>query len=211
MWKLCRPEDIHYTHTRTNYAVIIFGGMLPRIDSIKAMRLKLGITQKKLAAMSGISASMINQIESKRSQPSYETARRIFDSLATLEGSSSPRRVGELCCKNVVTLPPENTLHDAIRKMRQYSISQIPVFRDDRPVGLITEDDIIQHLDAVGEAELKKSQLSETMGPTPPTVDYDTPALVLVPLIRFTKCILVTKHSAVVGIVTASDTLKLME
>jgi len=43
-------------------------GLLPRIDSIKQIRLKIGITQKKLATMTGVSTSMINQIESGRSQ-----------------------------------------------------------------------------------------------------------------------------------------------
>ena len=38
--------------------------MLPRIDSIKQIRQKIGITQKKLATMTGVSISMINQIES---------------------------------------------------------------------------------------------------------------------------------------------------
>jgi len=63
--------------------------LLPRIDSIKQIRQKIGITQKKLATMTGISTSMINQIESGRSQPSYETAKKIFESLAKLEGESS--------------------------------------------------------------------------------------------------------------------------
>ena len=40
----------------------------------------------------------------------------------------------------------------------------------------------------------EKSKLVETMEPVPPIVDYDTPANVLVPLIRFTKCILVSLH-----------------
>ena len=40
--------------------------MLPRIDSIKQQRQKLGITQKKLASLTGVSTSMINQIESGR-------------------------------------------------------------------------------------------------------------------------------------------------
>ena len=62
--------------------------MLPRIDSIKQMRIKLGITQKRLASMAGVSTSMINQIESGRSQPSYDTAKKIFDNLATLEGKT---------------------------------------------------------------------------------------------------------------------------
>ena len=53
--------------------------MLPRIDSIKQIRLKIGITQKKLAMLTGVSTSMINQIESGRSQPSYDTAKKIFE------------------------------------------------------------------------------------------------------------------------------------
>jgi len=32
-----------------------------------------------------------------------------------------------------------------------------------------------------------------------------------VPLIRFSKCILVSKNTKLVGIITASDTLKMME
>ena len=51
--------------------------MLPRIDSIKQIRLKIGITQKKLAIMTGVSTSMINQIESGRSQPSYDSKKNI--------------------------------------------------------------------------------------------------------------------------------------
>ena len=32
--------------------------------------------------MTGVSTSMINQIESGRSQPSYETAKKIFENLS---------------------------------------------------------------------------------------------------------------------------------
>jgi predicted transcriptional regulator len=69
----------------------------------------------------------------------------------------------------------------------------------------------MKHLADIGESELKHAKLSETMEPPPPIVDYDTPANVLVPLIRFSKCILVSKKSKFVGIITASDTLKMME
>ena len=165
--------------------------MLPRIDSIKQIRLKIGITQKTLATMTGVSTSMINQIESGRSQPSYETAKRIFDSLANLEGKSSS--------------------HDAIKKMHESSISQIPIFNGHEPVGVISEDGIVRHLADLGEAELKNAKLADTMEPVPPIVDYDTPANVLVPLIRYSKCILVSKKSKIMGIITASDTLKMME
>ena len=54
--------------------------MLPSIQSIKQQRKKLDMTQRELANEVGVSTSMINQIESGRSQPSYETAKK-FSSL----------------------------------------------------------------------------------------------------------------------------------
>ena len=185
--------------------------MLPRIESIKQIRMKIGITQKKLAMMTGVSTSMINQIESGRSQPSYETAKKIFESLTKLEGDSSSHTAGDFCSKNIVKLKPSNTLHDAIKKMHELSISQIPVFDNSEIVGVISEDGIVKHLADLGEAELKKSKLQNTMDPVPPIVDWETPANVLVPLIRYSKCILVTKKAKFTGIITASDTLKMME
>ena len=161
--------------------------------------------------MTGVSTSMINQIESGRSQPSYETAKRIFDSLANLEGKSSSHKAGDFCSKDVVKLKPSNTLHDAIKKMHESSISQIPIFNGQEPVGVISEDGIVRHLADIGESELKNAKLADTMEPVPPIVDYDTPANVLVPLIRYSKCILVSKKSKIIGIITASDTLKMME
>ncbi len=185
--------------------------MLPRIDSIKQMRQKIGITQKKLATMTGVSTSMINQIESGRSHPSYDTARRVFDSLAKLEGESSSHTAGDFCSRGIVKLKPSNTLHDAIKKMHQLSISQIPVFSGADVAGVVSEDGIVKHLADLGETELKKARLADTMEPVPPIVDFETPANVLVPLIRYSKCILVSKKSKIVGIITASDTLKMME
>ena len=93
--------------------------MLPRIDTIKQIRTKLGITQKKLANKVGVSTSMINQIESGRSKPSYETARKIFDQLTALEGQSSAHKAGDFCSKDIVKIKPSNTLHDAIEKMQK--------------------------------------------------------------------------------------------
>ena len=183
--------------------------MLPRIDSIKQIRLKIGITQKKLAGMTGVSTSMINQIESGRSQPSYETAKKIFENLTKLEGESSSHTAGDFCSKDIVKLKPTNTLHDAIKKMHELSISQIPVFNNSEIVGVVSEDGIVKHLADLGE--LKKAKLADTMDSVPPIVDWDTPANVLVPLIRYSKCILVSKKSKIVGIITASDTLKMME
>jgi predicted transcriptional regulator len=128
-----------------------------------------------------------------------------------LESRSSSHKAGDFCSQDIVKMKPSNTLHDAIKKMHQLSISQIPVFDGKEIVGVVSEDGIVKHLADVGEAELKNAKLADTMDPVPPIVDFETPANVLVPLIRYSKCILVTKKSKVMGIITASDTLKMME
>ena len=117
--------------------------MLPSIKSIKQQRLKINLTQKELAKNVGVSTSMINQIESGRSQPSYETAKKIFEVLANKENQSSTFLAGDLCSQNIVSIKPLNTLHDAIKKMHKSSISQIPVFDGKKPVGVISESGIV--------------------------------------------------------------------
>ena len=183
--------------------------MLPSIESIKQMRQKIGITQKKLAAMTGVSTSMINQIESGRSSPSYKTAKKIFESLSQLEGESSAHTAGDFCSRNMVKLGPSDTLDVAIKKMRELSISQIPVFDGPDIAGMVSEDGIVRHLADSG-GDLRSAMLGDMMDHIPPIVDFDTPANVLVPLIRYSKCILVSQRSKIVGIITASDTLKMM-
>ena len=167
--------------------------MIPKLDTIGRMRIKLGITQKKLASMAGVSTSMINQIESNSCKPSYETARRIFDSLVTLEGSASKKKAGDVCSGDIIKIDINDKLDAAVSKMRKFSISQIPVFNKNALVGLVTEDGIMRHLDSDG-ADIKNTVVSSIIEPAPAVVDYNTPTNALVALIRITKCILVSHY-----------------
>ena len=182
--------------------------MLPSIESIKQQRLKIGMTQKELAKLVGVSTSMINQIESGRSAPSYNTAKKVFEVLATKEGKLSTHNAGQLCSQNIIKLKSTNTLHEAIKKMHDVSISQIPIFDGPIPVGVISDSGIIGHM-SVGVS--KKIKIQDIMESTPPIVDNETPASTLAPLIKYSKCILVRKGTKIIGIITASDTLKMIE
>ena len=51
---------------------------LPKVEDVKKYRIQSRLTQKELAEKAGVSTSMINQIESGRSMPSYNTAIEIF-------------------------------------------------------------------------------------------------------------------------------------
>jgi len=105
--------------------------MLPRLETIKEERQKLHITQKKLAGMTGVSTSMINQIESGRCKPSYDTAKKIFESLAKLEGQTSTRNAGDICSGKIISLAPSNTVREAGKKKHEKTIDQIPIFDED--------------------------------------------------------------------------------
>lgn len=184
--------------------------MLPRLDSIRPTRTKLGITQKKLASHVGVSTSMINQIESGRCSPSYDTACKIFESLASLEKSTASHTAGDLCNRDIVKLGPNDTMQNAIALMRKYSISQIPVFNAKSIAGVISEDGIMRHIADKG-TDPRRASVREIMDVPPPIVDHNTPARALAQLIRITKCILVSEKSDIIGIITSSDTLKILE
>ena len=100
--------------------------MLPSIESVKQQRLKIGMTQKELANQVGVSTSMINQIESGRSAPSYETAKKIFEVLEKQERDAAGAKgnAGDLCTQKIFKLKPSNTLGEAMTKMNKEKISQ---------------------------------------------------------------------------------------
>ena len=95
--------------------------------------------------------------------------------------------------------------------MHKISISQIPIFDGMAPVGVISESGIVGHYENGNIEIAKKIKVQDIMEPTPPVVDFETPASTLAPLIKYSKCILVRKGAKIVGIITASDTLKMME
>jgi predicted transcriptional regulator len=95
--------------------------------------------------------------------------------------------------------------------MRKNSISQIPVFDGFRIVGIISEDGLAKSMVEKDENKIRDTFISEVMEPPPPLVDISTPAKAIVPLVRFAKSVLVSERGKVIGIITLSDTLKMVE
>lgn len=192
------------------YAISRHQLLLPRLDYIKQLRTKLGITQRKLAARIGISASMINQIETGRCKPSYETAKKIFEFLDSMEGKSSTK-AGDICSRILVSVQKNQSIHDAITKMRTHSISQLPVFDEGIVVGILSEDRLAKTIAESNNKNLSDMSIASVMEAPPPIVDVSTPAKALIPLVRFSKCVLVSEIGNVVGVITLTDTLKMVE
>ncbi len=180
---------------------------LPSIQSIKHQRLKMNMTQKELANLVQVSTSMINQIESGRSAPSYSTARKIFEALARKQHEGS-KTAGELCSQKIIKLKPNNTLGEAIAKMDKDKISQIPVFDGNAVIGVITDQGIVGH---TNDGISKKMKVEDIMEPAPPIVENETPASTLPPLIKYSKCVMVRKGTKIIGIISGADVLTTVE
>jgi predicted transcriptional regulator len=184
--------------------------MLPSLEYIRQTRQKLGITQRRLASLTGISTSMINQIETGRCKPSYDTAKKIFEVLSTLEGKLA-KKAGDICSKTIIFAQKDDTLYSVLEKMRLNFVSQVPVFEGQKIVGIVSEDSLAKKMVENDEKNIKNMTIDTVMESSPPVVDSMTPAKALVPLIRFTKCILVTEKGNVTGIITTTDILKMVE
>jgi predicted transcriptional regulator len=111
----------------------------------------------------------------------------------------------------VIAVQKNESLHDAINKMRSNSISQIPVFDGSRVTGILSEDGLAKTIMESNIKNLRESIISMVMDPPPPIVDVATPAKALIPLVRFSKCVLVSEKGNVIGIITVTDTLKMVE
>jgi len=184
--------------------------LLPSLDIIKRERERLRLSQKQLANMANVSTSMINQIESGRCKPSYETAKRIFEKLTNFEEAQS-ETAEDICTWNIVKLKVTNTIDDARKKMNSAGISQIPIFDGKEPKGVVTEQGILSRLaDSDDKSNYKKTELGDVMEDIPGIVAHDTPVKSIVQLIRTGKFLLVSKD-AKYGIISATDGLKIMD
>jgi CBS domain-containing protein len=74
---------------------------------------------------------------------SYRTLLRLIASGWTPEGSRS-LSVGEVMKRNPVSVSPDTPTTDAVELMRQHKVSALPVVKDGRLVGIVSERDFMQ-------------------------------------------------------------------
>lgn len=182
--------------------------MLPRLEEIEKRRRRLGMSQKQLAKLVGVSQSMIAKIESARINPSYVKTKAIFDALEGLERKSEVK-AREIHHARVVGVDRSDGVLKATRLMRETGYSQLPVFDGKHVVGSVSEKTILdQTIKGRDLAQLSRMKVEEIMEDAFPRVDEDTPLTVVSALLQYGNAVLVTRRGAVVGIITRSDLLK---
>jgi len=192
------------------------------LDLIKKRRLVLGVTQKELSKLSGVSQSMIAKIEAGRAEASYNIAKRIFEVLDSLAHESEPR-AKDFMKRRVVFCNVKDNVSDVIKKMKKSGISQLPVFAGaargipsiegtskevpfssgKELVGLISEGVLVDNMDRL----FSVGSVGEIMGEAPPVVNENTSRNTVVSLLKEFPFVMVRGKKGFSGLVTKSDVL----
>ncbi len=175
------------------------------IAEIKRIRKKLGLTQSDLAAKSGVSQSLIAKIEAGVIDPAYSKTQKIFEALESYS-KKHEQKASDIMQTRIISIDPDAKIKDAIVKMKKHDISQMPVIKDDKVLGVISESAILDCL-----LEKKCEFISEIMKDSPPIVDVSTPLDVVSNLLRFYQMVLVSQKGRLKGIITKSDVISKMK
>lgn len=184
--------------------------MLPSIDEIAKKRKMLGLTQKRLSELAGVSQSLIAKIESEKIDPSYTKVKAIFDSLEQLE-KSTDFRAKEILHNEVVGIQRNALISEAVQLMMKHGYSQLPVFDGDHPIGSISEKTILSQVLAGKDLKhVSTLSVGDIMDEAFPQVGEDAPVSLISSLLQVYPAVLVSKKGKVVGIVTKADLLKML-
>jgi len=170
------------------------------------------MTQAQLASLAGVSQSAIAKIERGQMIPSYELARKLIETLHRQLDKVEPEvSASKVRTKSVYSVTPEATLQEAAEVMRTRGFSQVPVIKDGRNVGNLTEGTIAKLiLEGKSLKDLAQIRASEVMDVPLPTVDEGAPVSIIAALLQRYPAVLVVRGGEIEGIVAKSDLMKLL-
>ncbi len=181
--------------------------MLPEIEEIKRRRKKLGISQKKLAELVGVSQPLIARIESGDIDPKLSLVKKIFKVLEEIEGKAMDAR--KIMHSPVISVKPNDPIKKAVKEMMKHGISQMPVVDRGKVVGSITESSIVKAVIEMG-AGAENLAVKDIMEEPFPTVSPNESLNTISKLLLENQALLVVEGGKVIGIITKHDVMKFL-
>jgi predicted transcriptional regulator len=176
------------------------------VERIGKMRRQLGLTQKQLATLAGVSQSLIAKIESGKIDPAYSKVMQIITALEA-EQNKGKKAVEQIMSAHISSVSPQDRLQKAVSLMRAKDISQLPVLQDGRCVGSLS-DSLIVDLISSRAGELKSILVGEVMAESYPVLPAGSLVDVAVQLLHHYRAVLVEKNGKLAGIITRADVFK---
>jgi cystathionine beta-synthase len=109
--------------------------------------------------------------------------------------------------KTLVSVTPANTVAEALEKMDDLGVTQIPVLEEGRAVGSLRENRVLAKV--VRNRDLLNSRVSEVMEASFPTVDVDVSSSEVARRLQTSAAVLVEEYGRIIGIITRHDVLDL--
>jgi predicted transcriptional regulator len=176
--------------------------MIVTKSKLKRLRNEAGLTQRELAKLAGVSQAHIAKIERGRVDPRLSTVNKILRVLTTGKG----KKCGNIMTDKVISAKSDDEILKVSKLMMRHAISQVPVMRDGKCIGTVTEESIIRNLSST----IAEEPVRKVMQPQLPGVPEDTDISLVKPLLEDHPGVLVIRRGEVVGIITRSDLLKIV-
>lgn len=109
--------------------------------------------------------------------------------------------------KALVSVTPVNSVAEALAKMDDLGVTQMPVLEEGRAVGSLRENRVLAKV--VRNRDLLNSQVSEVMEASFPTVDVDASSSEVARRLQTSAAVLVEEYGRIIGIITRHDVLDL--
>ena len=109
--------------------------------------------------------------------------------------------------KSLVSVAPQSTVAEALEKMDEQGLSQIPVLEEGRAVGSLRENRVLAKV--VRNRDLLNEAVSEVMEASFPTVDVDVSSSEVTRRLQTSPAVLVEEYGRIVGIITRHDVLNM--
>ncbi|MFC7166134.1 CBS domain-containing protein [Halospeciosus flavus] len=171
---------------------------LPTPQDLRERRNELGLTQSELAERADVSQPLIARIEGGDVDPRLSTLRRIVEALEAAEGDVV--RARDLMHEGVIYVSPDDPVRRAVEKMQENGYSQLPVLANGVPVGSISDSDVFEAGENVGDKPVR-----EIMSESFPSLSPDAPLDKVSSLLEHYKAVMVTDEGETVGIITQAD------
>ncbi len=181
--------------------------MLRDLGSLGKERKLLGISQRELAKMAGVSQSLISKVENGQLVPNYDVALRIIRALELVREKKGFSRAKEIMSSPVVSVSPKDNLRKAISLMEEHGISQLPVISNGKVVGSLTEETIINKMGSIS----METPVEEVMGSPFPIFPSDTSVALIKEALLYYQAVLIQENGGIVGIITKSDLVRNLE
>ncbi len=178
---------------------------------IKKIRKRLGLTQAKLAQLSGVDQSLIARIEAG-ADPRYSTVKKIFKAL---EGRVQKKEIEieKIMNKKIIFINADDKIKKAVKIMEEKAISQLPVIDNGVLVGSIRERNISETLHRGGfdKEKISDMKVRNFMEQCFPEISKDSTLDNIIELLKYDQAVLIKNKGKIIGMITKSDLMKLIE